>query len=45
MSDMTLPQPVAIASHRIQPQTRPGYVHLKVALSVFVIYGRWGLLQ
>jgi catechol 2,3-dioxygenase len=28
---MTLPQPVAIAVNRISPQTRPGYVHLKVA--------------
>jgi len=28
---MTLVQPIAIASHRIHPQTRPGHVHLKVA--------------
>jgi catechol 2,3-dioxygenase len=28
---MTTPQPVAIAPHRISPETRPGYVHLKVA--------------
>jgi len=31
MNVITLPQPVAIAPHRIHPQTRPGYVHLKVA--------------
>ena len=28
---MIVPQPIAIASHRIHPNTRPGYVHLKVA--------------
>jgi catechol 2,3-dioxygenase len=28
---MALVQPVAIAPHRIHPQTRPGHVHLKVA--------------
>ncbi|MGA9190896.1 MAG: VOC family protein, partial [Anaerolineales bacterium] len=28
---MTLPQPVAISDHRLDPRTRPGYVHLKVA--------------
>ncbi len=28
---MTAPQPVAIAPHRISPETRPGHVHLKVA--------------
>ena len=28
---MTITQPIAIASHRIHPQTRPGHVHLKVA--------------
>lgn len=28
---MNRPQPVAIASHRIHPETRPVYVHLKVA--------------
>jgi catechol 2,3-dioxygenase len=28
---MKLPQPIAIASHRIHPETKPGYVHLKVA--------------
>lgn len=26
-----IPQPVAISPHRIHPQTKPGYVHLKVA--------------
>ncbi len=31
MNNITLPQPVAIAPHRIHPRTRPGYVHLKVA--------------
>lgn len=31
MNAITLPQPVAIALHRIHPQTRPGFVHLKVA--------------
>ena len=31
MNVITLPQPVAIAPHRIHPQARPGYVHLKVA--------------
>lgn len=31
MNVITLPQPVAIAPHRIHPQTRPGYVHLNVA--------------
>ena len=31
MNVITLPQPVAIAPHRIHPQTLPGYVHLKVA--------------
>jgi len=31
MNVLTLPQPLAIAPHRIHPQTRPGYVHLKVA--------------
>ena len=31
MNVITLPQPVAISPHRIHPQTRPGYVHLKVA--------------
>jgi len=31
MNGITLPQPVAIAPHRIHSQTRPGYVHLKVA--------------
>jgi len=31
MNVLDLPQPVAIAAHRIHPQTRPGYVHLKVA--------------
>ncbi len=33
MNTVTLPQPepVALALHRIHPQTRPGYVHLKVA--------------
>ncbi|MBE0410602.1 MAG: VOC family protein [Anaerolineales bacterium] len=31
MNVLTIPQPVAIAPHRIHPQTRPGYVHLKVA--------------
>lgn len=31
MNVITLSQPVAIAPHRIHPQTRPGYVHLKVA--------------
>jgi len=31
MNVLTLPQPVAIAPHRIHPQTKPGYVHLKVA--------------
>jgi catechol 2,3-dioxygenase len=30
MNVITLPQPVAIAPHRIHPQTHPGYVHLKV---------------
>jgi len=28
---MTLPQPVAVSPHRIPVDTRPGYVHLKVA--------------
>jgi catechol 2,3-dioxygenase len=28
---MNLPQPIAIAPHRIHPDTKPGYVHLKVA--------------
>jgi catechol 2,3-dioxygenase len=28
---MIVPQPIAIASQRIHPNTRPGYVHLKVA--------------
>ncbi len=28
---MAAPQPVAIAPHRIHPQTKPGHVHLKVA--------------
>lgn len=28
---MTLPQPFAIARHRIHPDTRPAYVHLKTA--------------
>ncbi len=28
---MTLPQPFAIAPHRLHPDTRPAYVHLKVA--------------
>lgn len=28
---MNRPQPVALASHRIHPETRPAYVHLKVA--------------
>ena len=28
---MIVPQPITIASHRIHPNTRPGYVHLKVA--------------
>lgn len=31
MNVITIPQPVAISPHRIHPQTRPGYVHLKVA--------------
>jgi len=31
MNAITLPQPVAIAPHRIHPQTRPGFVLLKVA--------------
>jgi catechol 2,3-dioxygenase len=31
MNVITLPQPIAISPHRIHPQTRPGYVHLKVA--------------
>jgi catechol 2,3-dioxygenase len=31
MNVITRPQPIAIAPHRIHPQTRPGYVHLKVA--------------
>jgi catechol 2,3-dioxygenase len=31
MNGITLPQPVAIAPDRIHPQTRPGYIHLKVA--------------
>ena len=31
MNTTTLPQPVAISLHRVHPQTRPGYVHLKVA--------------
>ena len=31
MNAITLPQPIAIAPHRIHIQTRPGYVHLKVA--------------
>ena len=31
MNVIPLPQPVAIAPHRIHPHTRPGYVHLKVA--------------
>ena len=26
-----IPQPVAMSPHRIHPQTKPGYVHLKVA--------------
>lgn len=30
MNPITLPQPINISSHRIHPQTRPGYVHLKV---------------
>lgn len=30
MTVTTLPQPVAIAPQRIDPQTRPGYIHLKV---------------
>ncbi|MEL7589980.1 MAG: VOC family protein [Anaerolineaceae bacterium] len=30
MNAITLPQPIAISSHRIDPQTRPGFVHLKV---------------
>lgn len=29
--EINLPKPVAISPHRIHPQTRPGYVHLKVA--------------
>lgn len=28
---MNQPQPIAIAPHRIHPETKPGYVHLKVA--------------
>jgi len=28
---MNIPHPVTIAPHRIHPNTRPGYVHLKVA--------------
>ncbi len=28
---MNLPQPIAISPHRIDPRTRPGHVHLKVA--------------
>ncbi len=28
---MTLPQPIAISDHRIDPRTMPGYVQLKVA--------------
>ncbi|MFU8773486.1 MAG: hypothetical protein ACNA8H_13845, partial [Anaerolineales bacterium] len=31
MNVLTMPQPIEIAPHRIHPQTRPGYVHLKVA--------------
>jgi len=31
MNGITQPKPVAIAPHRIHPQTRPGCVHLKVA--------------
>jgi catechol 2,3-dioxygenase len=31
MNTLTLPQPIDIALHRIDPQTHPGYVHLKVA--------------
>jgi len=31
MNVIPLPQPVAIAPHRIHPHTRPGYVYLKVA--------------
>ena len=31
MNTISQPQPIAISPHRINPQTRPGYVHLKVA--------------
>lgn len=31
MNAISLPQPVAIARHRIHPDTKPAYVHLKVA--------------
>ena len=31
MNTVPVPQPIAIAPHRIHPQTRPGFVHLKVA--------------
>ena len=31
MNAISLPQPVAIAPHRIHPDTKPAYVHLKVA--------------
>lgn len=31
MNAISLPQPAAIAPHRIHPDTRPAYVHLKVA--------------
>lgn len=31
MTTPAAPQPIAIAPHRIHPQTRPAYVHLKVA--------------
>ena len=31
MTDLTIPKPIAIAPHRIHPQTKPGYIHLNVA--------------